>query len=839
MEKTSTHSLLNKMLLRSFKKAWAQFLAVIAIGAIAVTLFVGLLANAQSFENRVNEVYSEGNLASLWVTTTRYEKEDQEMISSFLEEGEEMDGRLYLPCEANAKSVYLAVVPSFPQISKPYGEMELSNMSTDTDFVYFDKELKSKTNNLTGSSAFILNQDVPFYLSLASYGLNKYASYVDPYLKDGKTNIFKEETICFHAPVTGFMNFPENITKSSYNTSLVLMSDSMFKKGLRAVVEENFNEAGTHFIFAALEAFLGFNSLDSETLSNPNQYLISVKEPGRVAILKDKINQYFASKEDNNLYLTTSRSEMPFYVTINNDVTQARQFTFVFPFVFFAVAILVILTTLSQRVLQERSQIGTMKAIGLKKSQIYWHYIRLTCLLVGIGTFLGEVLGPLIVPWKIKQKYSILYSLPTLRYTFPILEGILTAVVFLGISSLVTFLICHKEVSLKPVDSMRPEPPKMKLRHIHQSKKEKVSMLSLKMALRNIRINKVKSLMVIIGVMGCTALLSCGFGIEDTIDYGIEHDFSIFYNTDLAITFKNTMSKENMVSTLLKYPEIKEVEPYASGAATAYMPNGPQSECKIYLMQEDGDTIHLNFDHDKVVITQKISTKTGAKAGDVLHFQYNSLSYEAEVAFVQDAFVYHGIYCYTDAPFLKNAPSLSYNTAYVKVKENTDIDQLAKRMRKNTDTISNVTTAKIRNAMIQDVMSGVKVMTNAVKVFAILLAIVVLYNLALMNFKERTRDIATLKVLGFSRNEISLSLLFETMSLTAVGVLFGLALGYPFMLGVLGTNVVELVEYLYCIKALSYFLSFVLTFVVAFMVNLLLTKRIRKVLMAESLKSVE
>ena len=112
MEKTSTHSLLNKMLLRSFKKAWAQFLAVIAIGAIAVTLFVGLLANAQSFENRVNEVYSEGNLASLWVTTTRYEKEDQEMISSFLEEGEEMDGRLYLPCEANAKSVYLSFLLS-------------------------------------------------------------------------------------------------------------------------------------------------------------------------------------------------------------------------------------------------------------------------------------------------------------------------------------------------------------------------------------------------------------------------------------------------------------------------------------------------------------------------------------------------------------------------------------------------------------------------------------------------------------------------------------------------------------------------------------------------------
>ena len=839
MEKKSTRSLLSKMLFRSFKKAWAQFLAVIAIGAIAVTLFVGLLANAQSFENRVNEVYSEGNLASLWVTTTRYEKEDQEKISSFLEEGEEMEGRLYIPCKANTKSIYLAVVPSLPQISKPYGEIELSSTSTDVDFVYFDKELKSKNNNISGNSLFSLNQDVPFYLSLASYGLNEYASFLDSYLKEGKTNIFKEEALCFHASVTGFMNFPENITKSSYNTSLVLMSDSMFRKGLKAIIEENFDEEGTKIILSALEGFLGFNSLESETLSNPNQYLISVKEPGRVAILKDKIDQYFANKEDNNLYLAASRSEMPFYVTINNDVTQARQFTFVFPFVFFAVAILVVLTTLSQRVLQERSQIGTLKAIGLRKSQIYWHYIRLTCLLVGIGAFLGEVLGPIIVPWILGQKYSILYSLPDLRYSFPILEGILTAVVFLGISSLVTLLICHKEVSLKPVDSMRPEPPKMKLRHIRRSKKEKVSMLSLKMAFRNIRINKMKSLMVIIGVMGCTALLSCGFGIEDTVDYGIEHDFSIFYDTDLSITFKNTMSKEDMVSALLKYPEVKEAEPYISLNTTAYLQEGPQSECKMYLMQKDGDTIHLDFDHDKIVITQKIARNTGAKAGDVLHFQCNGLSYEAEVAYIQDAFAYHGIYCYTDASFLKNASSLSYNTAYVKVKDKVDIEQLAKRMRSQDDSISNVMTAKERNAMIQEVMMGIKVMTNAVKVFAILLAVVVLYNLALMNFKERTRDIATLKVLGFSRKEISLSLLFETMSLTAIGVLFGLALGYPFMLGVLGTNVVELVEYLYCIKALSYFLSFVLTFVVAFAVNLLLTKRIRKVLMVESLKSVE
>jgi putative ABC transport system permease protein len=113
-------------------------------------------------------------------------------------------------------------------------------------------------------------------------------------------------------------------------------------------------------------------------------------------------------------------------------------------------------------------------------------------------------------------------------------------------------------------------------------------------------------------------------------------------------------------------------------------------------------------------------------------------------------------------------------------------------------------------------MSGVHIMTNAVKGFAIILAIIVLYNLALLNFRERTRDIATLKVLGFTKHEIASSLLWETMSLTAVGVIFGMLLGYPFLLAVLKLNTVQLVQYLYHIYPLTYVYSFLLTFIVAF-----------------------
>lgn len=826
------------MLIRSLKKGWSQFLAIIAIGTIAVTLFVGLLANADSFESRVNEVYSEGNLASLWVTTSTCTKEDENEIAKLLNEGDELDGRLYLPATVGDKSVYLAITKTLPEISKPYGDSIVSSSNSDTHFLYLDKELQA-TSNAVQNDAFVLDQEVPFYLNTSSYGMEEYSSLLDAFVKDGGTNIFKEEKIAISSTVTGFMSYPENVTKSSYNTSVVLMSDEVFKTSLLTLIEKNFTQTGVDLIFKVLQQLIGFNSLNDETLTNPNQYLITVKDESNIQTLRNEINAYYQTKgEDNNLYLINSRSEMPFYTTLNNDVTQARQFTFVFPFVFFAVAILVILTTLSQRVLQERSQIGTMKAIGIKKSQIYLHYILLTSLLVGLGIIIGEILGPLIIPHILGQKYAILYSLPAITYTFPLLEGILTAVVFLGVAALVTFLICHKEVSLKPVESMRPEPPKMKFKHIKKMEKGKVGLISLKMAFRNIKINKVKSLMVIIGVMGCTALLCCGFGIENTIDNGIEHDLKMFYNTDLSISYKVTGSYEEVVNPILAYEGIKEVEPYLITTTTTSKEDGPQTETNLRIMQKDGDTINMDFDHDTIAITQKVARNASIEVGDILRFQYNNVNYQAEVSLIVEAFVYHGIYCYTDASFFKDAKEFTYNTAYVKVDDGIDTQKM-KEILEVSDLVQSATTTRDRENQIEDIMSGVKVMTNAVKVFAILLAIVVLYNLALMNFRERTRDIATLKVLGFTRTEIALSLMFETMTLTAIGVLIGLLLGYPFLLAVLGTNVVELVEYLYSITILSYLLSFILTYVVAFFVNIVLVQRTKKIQMVESLKSVE
>ncbi len=839
VKKASTGLLLFKMRLRSIKKCWAQFLSVIAIGAIAVTLFVGLLANAESFEKRVNTVYEEGNLASVWVTVNNYDEEDETKIRSFLEEGDALETRLYAPIEIGSYSSYVAVSHSLPTISKAFN-VESLNDGSDGDFFFLDKGMKKVEGSSYVFSSYSLGDEATLSMDVSSYGLSSYSSYLEKYVKEGKKNIFSSNEISLSIKVTGFMDNPENINKSSYNPSMALLGDKTFKNAFYKVLSENYNDEGITLIEKAFSLMLNFHSFSDEYWTEGNQYVISLKDENRAKNVKEKILDYFDGYSSSSLLRAASRSDMPFYITLDNDLTQARQFTFVFPFVFFLVAFLVISTTLSQYILQERTQIGALKAIGLKRKEIYWHYSSLTLLLVGLGTLIGEIVGPILIPNILGNKYAIFYTLPALTYSFPVLYGILTAVVFLALSVIITLLVCHKEVALPPSESMRPKKPSVRLKAYQKKSKMDVYALSVKMAFRNIRLNIGKSAMVAFGVLGCTALLLCGFGIEDTVYHGIDSDIATLRNFDVTTTFMTTRTYEDATKDLLAIEGVEEVEATYSASSDISIENGASTNSRVYLLKENSRCYKISFPKDEVAISQKVSRVIGAKEGDTVTFTFMGKSLTAEVGLVYEAFATHGVMLYDDAPFLRKAgiTSYVYSGAQVYVKDGYSADEVNTKIKDLSYIISSETLNEWQS-YISDIMSGVIAMTNAVKVFAILLALTVLYNLSLLNFVERGRDIATLKVLGFSRFEIALSLLLETMSLTLLGTILGMALGYPFLLLVLGTNIVELVEYMYFIKPVSYVFAFLLTFVVAFIVNLFFSLKSRSIKMVESLKSVE
>lgn len=865
----STLSLLWKIEKRNIKNNWKQFLAVIAIGAIAVTLLVGLFANAAVFERQVNTAYSEGNLADLWVTTNIPTLKGDiylPVVQKAVGENNTVEERLYLPGRIDSHSVYGVIQSELGEVNVPYGECKYSEDNSNDYYCLLDYTMEN-TGSSEATTTYTLGQNISLTFALKDYKLSEAFPELnelsDPsYLNENKKNIILEDEIGVPLKVTGFIQYPENITRANYYSSCTLVSNKMFTEGLRTILEENYNAAGLAKLESILDEYLKIldqtGSINISKILNGeivlrNQMLVKVNDGSDVDRLKYRIRQMFVKGQleaggerySNILKIVTSRNEMPFYLTIDADLTQARQFTFVFPAVFFLVAFLVILTTLSQMVMKERGQIGTMKAIGLTKNQIYNHYIRTTWLLVGIGTLIGVICGPLIIPNILGQKYRLLYALPKAEYIFPFISATVTTLIFMGAAALVTYLVCRSEVRLKPAESMRAEQPGKDLTNAARNHKKnaKVTGLSVRMALRNIKFDKFKSAMVVLGVMGCTALLTCGYGIENTINYGISHDMIAYNNGDISINLSKSESGgdiENDFRAVLPEGAITLCEGYSQNITTFTTEKGINYDKILYVVEANNGESHLDLDFadDTIAIPVKYANEMGVKVGDTLSFNYNGKTCTSKVGQVYEAFVYNYVMIHASHPELADS-SLSYSFVFVNIDESViSIDEAVKKIM----TISYVSSTQTQEGWsenIKNVVGGILVMTNAIKVFAILLAIVVLYNLALMNYKQRTRDIATLKVLGFHKKEIALSLLIESLTLTLLGSVVGLIVGYPFMLAVMKTNIVNLVEYLYRIEIITYVISFALTFLVSVAINTYFSSMTRRVKMVESLKSVE
>lgn len=852
MKKKSSFCLFLRLAWREVGHHWTQFLAIIAIGAIAVTLFVGLEANAVSLQNRAEETYSSGNMADLWVTSSRYEEKDEEKIASLLQEGETYESRFELNASVGSHSVLTAISEKLPTISHPF-DVEKSDDSDEAYFCYIDEAISKKSQAMDVYGFYGIGDKIAVVYDLSSFQkmfrtLSNVLGF-DRYFEDGK-NPFLENKWTLELEVTGIMKYPENITKASYGTSTLLLSSSMFvdslKEGFTSRLSSSLSKQEKENALKQIaEVFeeLGYlkQKEDSFEIAS-NQYLLKIHNESRLNLVKTALKE--AMEEDRFSFLSVnSRENMPFFLTIESEINQAEGFTYLFPFVFFFVAVLVILVTTSQMILKERSQIGTLKALGVSKNGILLFYISLVCSLVFLGILIGEIVGPVLIPLIMGNKYGIIYTLPEITYIFPVWEGLLSAFIFLGVSALTSFLVVYKEASLKPAESMRPSLPLFKAKDKKKIKKKRESSLylSIKMAFRNIRVNIVKSIMVVVGVLGCTALLLTGYGIEDTVHYGINHDLVKVGNCDFTLTFSETKKEGDFAKDISKVNGISDYEMYQSSVSKIENPLSQSINSTVYILT-GGTNTHFTFakglKDDEVAVSKKVQESLSLRVGDEITFSIGNLNHTSKIAFFYEAFVYSGVALYSTNEVF-NGDSLSFNGVYLDLKDDADVESVREELKKNLPYLLTAQSKQDWRDKINNVLQGVLVMTGAIKIFAILLALVVLYNLALLNFNERTRDIATLKVLGFNLREIILSLLLETMLLTSIGVLCGLGLGYPFMLAVLSLNKVELVTYLYFVSPLSFLYSFLLTFVVAFFVNLFFGFKSKKIALVESLKSVE
>ncbi len=825
----SFFSLLNKKRARNLLSNFQQFISIVLMGGIAMTLFVGLFANADSLSSRVEQAYEEGGYPSLYVFTSpvvsQTEGEQVDLLSlqrEVLSDDDVIDSRLEATASFGGRPVYLAVTDGIPELSHPY---EIEGEYDPNSFFFIDSSLGGDTSSLLGTIAVGKAGELEIPLS----GLSGYLEgnplweqakpMLEGMLLDGAKNPFEEDNLSLSLTPTNYMRHPENLSMAAYSTSTVLISRDYFFSAFEDFLATRFNPAFVKYISAYLPSLL-----------SDNLFLIKTDHPSE---LKQDIIDTFG-EADNFLYCLEG-SEAPWAAAIQVEMTEATSLTYLFPFVFFFVALLVILTTFAELIMKERIEIGTLKALGLSNAEITSHYVFLVMALLTVSSVLGFIIGPLSIPIIMGQKYDILYSLPARQlFVFPVLPALLSFVAFLLAGGLCAYFVSRKQLKLLPAECMRPEAQSFKGRSGPEKAKRSSSfVLACKMAFRSMRSGLFKSVMVVVGVAGCTALLLCGFGIEDTLNKGIEVDTNLAYGSALRGNYAHNSYEQ--------YPSYFEVEGiktanqmYSEASNVSFKTKTNLTE--VMLLEDSHDLIKVPTKKGKVSLALQVSEQLDAQIGDTISFTVLGKTYEREVAYIYETFSFNGVVGVID----DFTASPVYNAVFLDVEEG--VDPLTVKERIETvepNLFSSLQTRDETLEQVRSIVSGISVMTNAVKVFAILLALVVLYNLALLSFRTRYREIATLKVLGFSFVEIGVSLILEALLLSAIGFGVGCLFGYPFMYATLKVNEVSLVRFLYTLGPLSYVYAFLLTFGVSFVVNLYTSFLARKVKMVESLKSVE
>lgn len=831
--------LLYRMQLRNFSKNIIQFLAVILISTLAITFYIGLMANADSISDRFNKTMELGNVADIYITTADHDSNDYDLIKDCLSSEDEIEGRIYLPGYIGSRESYVIITEGNPTISSFY-DINNDGYVSEDGFVYLDEMLLSFNHkDSVHNGLHVVGDNVFFYFSLAQLGIEDKADILSSpeLLNDGKTGLVSDGSLAVNMTITGGMHHPENILGANYNRSVSCISYSKFRKALIKTIDEQYNDTGKATIRNTLVSAFGFDIYTEEHLTCFNQYLVKAKDKKSITATKEKIDISFENKGRNPTIVDLT--DMPFYSVVANDVKQARTFTFVFPLFFFIVAALIVMTTITQLIIKDRMQIGTLKAIGFKKREILFNYISLMSGLSFIGIILGSIIGPIIIPLVMDKKYSTLYDIVDRQYVFPWLSAILIIIAFLGLTILVTFLGSYGEIKLPPSESMKPKVPKLST-FINDKKKTGSITLSIRMAIRNIRCDLTRSIMVIVGVLGCTCLLLCGFGMEDTIYHGIENDQQIFLVGDIKADLSGNYSKEKLLEQTSKFDEIEDVEVYKTVTLTFTNEDKTlANDNDIYVLSEEDSIFGLDVPDDGALVCKSIADSLKLKKGDDIYFTYGGQSGSIKIADIFESFYYNCIVVSPNASIVNEYNFLSngYNHAWLSIKDGTILRNFTWKLIRNSSAITGAIMTTQLYRYIKNTISAFLTITTTVKIFGIFLALLTLFNLALLNMNQRRRDIATMKILGFRKREIALSLLIESMSLSTIGIMIGMALGYPFMIFVLESNKVNIINYLYTIKPASYIYTLILTFFVAFLINLIFALRTKKINMAEITRS--
>lgn len=552
------------------------------------------------------------------------------------------------------------------------------------------------------------------------------------------------------------------------------------------------------------------------------------------------------------------RTDLSGYNEYDNNVDNIDQIAKAFPIVFFVIATLISLTSMTRMVEEQRVQIGTLKALGYTKIQIAYKYIIYATLATVIGGTIGMCFGFQFFPRVIIYLYEMMY----IHMEPVVLFNTKYAIIGLGAMLLcmdgATIYAAYKELNAVPAELMRPKAPKLGKRVFLEKISfiwDRLSFIQ-KVTFRNMFRYKKRFLMTIIGIAGCTALILAGYGLQDSISHVIPSQYDDIYNYDMMVYLNDTLTDEEIKEYDEKLEKMENVknatEVYQESASMEV--NNVSRDIQMVVVDEkefseyvtlfdiNGRENELKVKDGEIIITNKLAELLDVNIGDeVSVLDSEKEMFKLKITGIAEHYISHYMYL-TENTYEEifnkeketNILYVNYDKALTKDEEHVISEELLK----SNKTLSVILVSNLRVSM-DDTLKTLNIVVYILIIAAGLLAFVVLYNLSNVNISERIRELATIKVLGFYDKEVYDYITRETILLTGIGIIIGLLFGNVLSDFILTTCEVDMLRFPRYIKPISMVLSSGITIVFSVIVNFITYFALKKVDMIESLKSIE
>ena len=563
--------------------------------------------------------------------------------------------------------------------------------------------------------------------------------------------------------------------------------------------------------------------------------------------------------ENPKWYVQTREDALTEYQGYGDNADRMRSIGKVFPVLFFLVAALISLTTMTRMVEEQRVQIGTMKALGYGKAAIAGKYIGYALIATLGGSIFGVLIGEKILPLVIIYGYMILYKhLPAILLPYHMSYAFQASAIAVACILIATIASCYKELAAEPAELMRPAAPKQGKRILL----ERIGIIwkhlnfTWKSTVRNLIRYKKRFFMTIFGIGGCMALMVVGFGLKDCIYEIVSLQYEKVQFYDAATYMSDDISEENrqqIQEYLDQNADVKEtIEVHmqktdvksASGKKTLYL-MVPSDDEKIedflsFHSRTNKDEVY-SLKKDEVILTEKMASLLNVKVGDQLTIEDEERGDQTvTIGAICENYMSHYLYLSPEKYEELYGKPVEYNTIIYSVKDGKD-DQIEKIGTKllAMDGVLNVSYTSSIEGRLDDMLRSLNLVIVVLIVSAGMLAFVVLYNLNNINITERQRELATLKVLGFYDGEVASYVYRENILLTIIGSVVGMVLGNFLHRYTILTVEVEEAMFGRQIHWQSYLYSFLFTAAFSLFVNWVMFYKLKKIDMVESLKSVE